>query len=131
VGLAVLPLAYAGSPVGVLAAVLSGPPSGSWFESERLTALLDVLAVWTASLTSVSAVGVPRRAAGSRPRPAVLSDRQRAIVELVGDGLTNAQVAARVGFSESTVKQEVSALCEAFGASGRRDLARLVFLAGV
>ena len=51
-----------------------------------------------------------------------LTDRQRAVLRLAADGLTNAQIAAQLGFAESTVKADLTQLYRLTGATSRQDL---------
>lgn len=55
-------------------------------------------------------------------RPAVLSDRQRMVVELVAQGMTNAQVAAKLGISHRTVESHVHNVKTALDLSSRAQL---------
>jgi non-specific serine/threonine protein kinase len=55
-------------------------------------------------------------------RDAVLSDRQRMVVELVAQGLTNAQVAAKLGISHRTVESHVHNVKTALNLSTRAQL---------
>ncbi len=55
-----------------------------------------------------------------------LSARQREILELVVEGLTNAQIAERLYLTESTVKQHLRAAYKVLGVSSRTKAARLV-----
>jgi DNA-binding CsgD family transcriptional regulator len=71
-------------------------------------------------------VHTPRRAA-----PGSLSDRQLRILGLMAKGLTNSQISKRVGFSESTVRQETMAIYRYFGVSGRREAVRLAGMRGM
>ncbi|MFM9135180.1 MAG: response regulator transcription factor [bacterium] len=50
-----------------------------------------------------------------------LTSRQAAILRLIDDGLTNAGIARRIGFSESTVRQEIMAIFRALGARTRHE----------
>lgn len=56
----------------------------------------------------------------------ILSSRQREILELVAEGLTNAQIANRLFLTESTVKQHLRAAYKLLGVSNRTEAARLV-----
>ncbi len=58
--------------------------------------------------------------------PDVLSARQREILQLVGEGSTNAQIAERLFLSESTVKQHLRAAYKVLGVRNRTEAARLV-----
>jgi DNA-binding CsgD family transcriptional regulator len=60
----------------------------------------------------------------------ILSHRQREILELVVGGFTNAQIAKRLFFSESTVKQHLRAAYQLLGVSNRTEAAKLVRRSG-
>lgn len=77
-------------------------------------------------LQSATTVGQTRR-----PAPSVLTDRQSQILQLMAKGLTNSQIAKRVGFSESTVRQETMVIYRYFGVGGRREAVRLASLRGM
>jgi len=53
--------------------------------------------------------------------PLDFSARQRHVLELLSQGLTYDQIAARIGFSHSTVRMELLKAYRAFGVSSRRD----------
>jgi DNA-binding NarL/FixJ family response regulator len=55
-----------------------------------------------------------------------LTPRQLEILELVVEGLTNAQIAKRVFLSESTIKQHLRAAYKLLGARNRTEAAKLV-----
>ncbi|MEU6162590.1 response regulator transcription factor [Streptomyces tanashiensis] len=52
-------------------------------------------------------------------RLAVLSERERAVLELIGEGLTNRQIAKRLYLSEKTVKNHISRLLGKLGVERR------------
>ncbi len=56
----------------------------------------------------------------------ILSDRQREILNLVSEGLTNVQIAGRLFLTESTVKQHLRAVYKALGVSNRAEATRLL-----
>jgi DNA-binding NarL/FixJ family response regulator len=56
----------------------------------------------------------------------ILSNRQREILDLVGEGLTNAEIAKRLFLTESTVKQHLRGAYKALGVSNRTEAARLI-----
>ncbi len=60
----------------------------------------------------------------------ILSHRQREILELVVEGFTNAQIAKRLFFSESTVKQHLRAAYKLLVVSNRTEAAKLVHRSG-
>ncbi|MFL5833551.1 MAG: LuxR C-terminal-related transcriptional regulator [Solirubrobacterales bacterium] len=78
---------------------------------------------------TVSAVGsgqavVPRALRASVQRP-TLSHRERQVLTLVCDGLTNSQIAEQLFLSESTVKSHLSSAFAKFGVRSRREAAAL------
>lgn len=56
----------------------------------------------------------------------ILSARQREILDLVSEGLTNAQVAKRLFLTESTVKQHLRSAYKVLGVSNRTEAVRLI-----
>jgi DNA-binding NarL/FixJ family response regulator len=61
------------------------------------------------------------RSAGER-----LTPREREIVSLLAEGLTNRTIAARLGLSEHTVKVQVGRVYAKFGVKSRLQLAMRV-----
>ncbi|MFF7295513.1 response regulator [Streptomyces sp. NPDC008265] len=66
------------------------------------------------SLRSPEAAGEPQDA-----RLATLSERERAVLALIGDGLTNRQIAKELYLSEKTVKNHISRLLGKLGVERR------------
>lgn len=60
-----------------------------------------------------------------------LSERQLAVLHMLAKGMTNPQIAARIGFSDSTVRQETMQIYRYLGASGRREAARIAAMRGL
>ncbi|MFB9616627.1 response regulator transcription factor, partial [Kutzneria kofuensis] len=56
---------------------------------------------------------------------AVLSDQERVVLELIGEGLTNRQIAERMYLAEKTVKNYVSHLLAKLGMQRRTQAAVL------
>jgi DNA-binding NarL/FixJ family response regulator len=56
---------------------------------------------------------------------ALLSARRRKILELVTEGLSNAEIAGRLHLSESAIKQHLGAAYKALGVRNRREAAAL------
>ncbi|HET8878250.1 MAG TPA: response regulator transcription factor, partial [Arthrobacter sp.] len=61
------------------------------------------------------------------PRTAALTPQERRVLELVGEGLTNRQIAAEMFLAEKTVKNYVSSLLAKLGFERRTQAA--VFIA--
>ena len=60
----------------------------------------------------------------------LLSARQREILELVAEGLSNAEIAQRLFLSESTIKQHLRAAYKALGVKNRTEAVRLLQKSG-
>lgn len=60
-----------------------------------------------------------------------LTERQLAVLHMLAKGMTNPQIAARIGFSDSTVRQETMQIYRYLGASGRREAARIAAMRGL
>lgn len=73
---------------------------------------------------------VMERALASAP-PAVLPEgltaREREVLEGIGEGLSNPQLAQRLGIGESTVKTHVSAVLSKLGVGTRLQAARIAY----
>jgi DNA-binding NarL/FixJ family response regulator len=61
-----------------------------------------------------------------KPEIGDLSARGREILEMVVEGLSNAQIAARLYLSESTIKQHLRAVYKVLGVRNRTQAAKLM-----
>jgi len=155
--MAVWPLSLPSQRVGAIQLILTQPPNVEALKAD-MTGVAAVLALYLSLLTSVAA-GTDRaasilerddRAAGypvatlslveglsdeplpaKKPAPGSLTERQLRILSLMAKGLTNSQISKRVGFSESTVRQETMAIYRYFGVGGRREAVRLASMRGM
>jgi DNA-binding NarL/FixJ family response regulator len=66
-----------------------------------------------------------REARGGDPRLATLSPREREVLTLIADGLTNREIAGRTSLAEKTVKNYVSSLLAKLGLHSRTQAAIL------
>lgn len=62
---------------------------------------------------------------GTANRKVILTARQGEVYELLREGLSNKQIARRLGLSENTVKVHVFTVCRLLGVNDRRDAARI------
>ncbi|MEU6646754.1 response regulator transcription factor [Saccharomonospora sp. NPDC046836] len=72
-----------------------------------------------------------RAAAPARKLLAALSEREREVVALIGEGLSNAEIGGRLHLSEATVKGYVSAVLSKIGAANRVQAALLAYRGGL
>lgn len=73
----------------------------------------------------------PQRARTARARLAVLGDRQREILALVGRGHPNAHIGRQLGMTEGTVKTYLSRILTLLEVENRTQAALLVYDAGL
>ena len=77
-------------------------------------------------LRALGITRVPRRShASTRANPAGLTQRQLDVLDLLADGLTNAEIADRLVVSVRTVDSHVAAVLSKLGVRTRREAARL------
>ncbi|WP_307834393.1 response regulator transcription factor [Paractinoplanes lichenicola] len=81
-------------------------------------------------LVAASATAHEERAA-AQARLSELTERERDVLAAIGDGLTNAEVARRLGLSETTVKGYVSHLFDKLGCANRTQAGLLAKAAGL
>jgi ATP/maltotriose-dependent transcriptional regulator MalT len=87
---------------------------------------LAAAALVAGKLRELGARGVargPRRA--TRDDPQGLTRRERSVLELLAEGLTNSEIAARLVISEKTAGHHVSAILDKLGVRSRYDAAKL------
>lgn len=135
---AVWPLALPQERVGALVLHLAGPVDESSLRID-VSGIVAVLALYL----SLTGGGDPAAGAMSDPpsrvHPAVrdadiperLTDRQLEILRLIARGMTNPQISHRIGFSESTVRQESMAIYRFLGVNGRRDAVKVAHARGI
>ena len=80
------------------------------------------------TLVAVRLIGapVPRRpVVGGDNRLSALTDQERTVLRLIGEGLTNRQIGERMGLAEKTVKNYTSHLLAKLGLERRTQAAIL------
>ena len=119
---------YAALQAGASGFLLKDAPPERVFDAVRIVAAGDALLAPTATRRLIESV-VDRH----RPSPpqitrmlASLTDREREVLALVGRGLSNAEISARLVVSEATTKTHISRV---LAKSQARDRAQLVVLA--
>jgi DNA-binding CsgD family transcriptional regulator len=102
-------------------------PAQPWWR-RKMDAALDVArealsrAAFTRAVSAGRAMDVRHAVETALDKETVLSDRQRMVVELVAQGMTNAQVAAKLGISHRTVESHVHNVKAALNLSSRAQL---------
>jgi DNA-binding NarL/FixJ family response regulator len=110
------------------AAAASAGASGYLLKQVRGSALVSAVQVVAAggSLFEDLGPGRPRRAAPDVDgRLSSLTDQERIVLRLIGEGLTNRQIGARMGLAEKTVKNYTSHLLAKLGFERRTQAAIL------
>ena len=127
------PLFTASSVVGSVFVQFEAEGTTVASAAQVLEALTDVYVLYLMARTHVEsqqaeATGAapPRASATVESRPKensgrAFSKRQRMVLEFLGDGLTYDQIAARIGYSHSTVRMELMRMYRVLGVSSRRD----------
>jgi len=119
---------YAALQAGASGFLLKDAPPERVFDAVRVVAAGDALLAPTATRRLIESVVDQHR-----PSPpeitrllASLTDREREVLALVGRGLSNAEISARLVVSEATTKTHISRV---LAKSQARDRAQLVVLA--
>lgn len=149
--LAVAPLALMNQQVGAIQITFADAPDQEQLYAD-LTGVTAILALYLSLIRGNSASKVrpghlqavdvvaapaPGEPSGGQPSPEddpvtqSLTDRQLEILRLMARGLTNAQIAKRIGFSDSTVRQETMAIYRSFEVTGRREAVRMAAARGM
>lgn len=115
---AYLPLRHRGVPIGVLGMRFPQPIQRTWQLRATFDALTSGVTLWALARSATRTTAESRK----RQREIQVSNRQRQVLELVRAGRTNAEIARTLGFSEVTIKADLTALYKLLGASGRTDL---------
>ncbi|SEC07698.1 two component transcriptional regulator, LuxR family [Streptomyces sp. 2131.1] len=122
---------------GAAGFVLKDTPPAQIVESVRRVAAGDpVLSPAVTRQLMARAAGGGRddkadRAQRARERVALLADREREVAVAVGQGRSNAEIAAALYLSVATVKTQVSRILAKFGFNNRVQIALLVHDAGL
>jgi two-component system, NarL family, response regulator DevR len=110
------------------AAIRSGA-SGFLLKQVRGPALVSAVRTVADGGTSFDDVGPAmsrsRPAAGGTERLDLLTDQERSVLRLIGEGLTNRQIGQRMGLAEKTVKNYTSHLLAKLGLERRTQAAIL------
>ena len=128
-GVRTLVLTSYADPDAVAAAIRAGA-SGYVLKQVRGPALVSAVRTVAAGGTLFDPEAGPRPTTGRRPvngdnRLAQLTDQERTVLRLIGEGLTNRQIGGRMGLAEKTVKNYTSHLLAKLGLERRTQAAIL------
>lgn len=128
-----LPIPFQGVPQGVLLLnVQQLQESWRWSEVEIVQGVIALLTVWvrlrtlTDALTAAGILGGPQAGADVE-----LTERQAVVLELLAEGKSNSGIAASLGFSVSTIKQDIRGLQVLLGARNRREVVQRAIMVGL
>lgn len=117
-----VPIVWAQAPVGVLVALLDKPPDTGPAEWHYLDGVAAALALWL--LEQRRALIDAWRTSARLPHADVaISPRQHRILELVGDGKTDAEIAEVLGVTMPLIRQDIKGVMELMGTKDRRTAA--------
>jgi hypothetical protein len=145
--MAVWPLSLPSQRVGAVQITFTATPESDALRMD-LTGVAAVLALYLSLLSNPGSAsdrplpGTEGERTGLAPAlslveglpaedPVAPGYRRAAPGTLTAKGLTNSQISKRVGFSESTVRQETMAIYRYFGVGGRREAVRLAGMRGM
>ena len=116
-----VPVLSRGRAVGTVFLVAYRPFPRTWAFHDTLTAVSQSLALWIL-LRRESVRATPHEA--TRASRLVVTDRERDVLVLVREGMTNAGIGRALGYSEATVRADLGRLSRMLGVNGRREIAR-------
>jgi DNA-binding CsgD family transcriptional regulator len=126
-----------GCPFEAAMAMLDSTDDGALREALGIFAQLDAIVPLRITRQKMRTLGIRSIPSGAhadtRSHPRGLTRREREVLELITDGLTNAEISARLFISEKTVDHHVSAVLAKLGAPNRHvaaSEARRLGLAG-
>lgn len=109
-----------------LAAALRAGAKAYVLKSVRGAEITDVIRAVAAGRTLLDERTVTRRRAGHEDPTADLTPSERKVLELIGDGMSNREIAAKLGVAEKTVKNHITALLAKMGLQRRTQVAAWV-----
>jgi DNA-binding NarL/FixJ family response regulator len=77
------------------------------------------------------AVSLERARAPEREKITALTAREKQIISLIGEGLRNSEIAARLGIGEKTVRNHLTIIFDKLGVSDRLELAVYAYRQGL
>lgn len=116
---AFFPLRHRGAPVGFIVLGFPEPVERTWQLRATIDGLLSATVMWMLADTALRGT---TRSHLTEAAPLELTARQREILVLMREGRTNRDMADELGYSQATIKADITALGAMLGASGRAEL---------
>ena len=109
-----------------LAAALRAGAKAYVLKSVRGAEITEVIRAVADGRTLLDERTVTRRRAGHEDPTADLTPSERRVLELIGDGMSNREIADKLGVAEKTVKNHITALLAKMGLQRRTQVAAWV-----
>lgn len=109
-----------------LAAALDAGASAYLLKSVRGAEITDVIRAVAAGRTLLDDRTVARRRAGHEDPTESLTPSELRVLDLIGEGLSNREIAERLGVAEKTVKNHITSLLAKMGLQRRTQVAAWV-----
>lgn len=109
-----------------LAAALDAGAAAYLLKSVRGAEITDVIRAVAAGRTLLDERTVTRRRAGHEDPTENLTPSELKVLDLIGDGLSNREIAERLGVAEKTVKNHITSLLSKMGLQRRTQVAAWV-----
>jgi DNA-binding CsgD family transcriptional regulator len=120
--IASLPLRSRGETIGVLGFKCPDGLPRTWDSRRVVDGVTGALSLWVALQRALDVEAIaPDRS------PLAVTARQRRVLELVREGSSNSQIAVLLGYSEKTIKNDLTSLYRLLGASSRDELVARAF----
>ena len=121
-----IPLVDEGAPKGVLFLVTSNKVEKNAVTSTFMATIANLLSVRLHSvIQKLNYLKLDNQDSGAHRRGILLTDRQMLILQLMAEGLTNEVISDRLGYSESTIRQETIKIYSQLNCKGRAEASKI------
>ena len=121
------PIKYRNTVLGAIGVTTLKPPQPTFMKSETTQGVLALCGLYIRNLLANRATTTKDYSAGMK----TLSARQKQIINLFKEDLTTDQMAERLKYSSSTIKQDIIKIYSVFGVNSRSAVVELAKKAGL
>ena len=121
------PIKYRNTVLGAIGVTTLKPPQPAFMKSETTQGVLALCGLYIRNLLANRATTTKDYSAGMK----TLSTRQKQIINLFKEDLTTDQMAERLKYSSSTIKQDIIKIYSVFGVNSRSAVVELAKKAGL